>query len=153
MKPSYPIIIGKIGKQRGSMMLEALIAILIFSMGILAIVGMQAASVKQANDAKYRIEANFLVNEVIGQMWISNRTPAILQANFATGGPAYTAWLADVQATLPGASGANAPTITIVQVPGTNPPTTTTSIVTVQVFWVAPGETVPHNHLAITQIK
>lgn len=152
MKPLH-LNIGNTANQRGSMMLEALIAILIFSMGILAIVGMQAASVKQASDARYRIEANFLVNQVIGQMWVSNRTPAILQANYATGGPAYTAWLADVQATLPGASGANAPLITIVPVPGINPPNTATSQVTVQVFWVAPGETVPHNHLAITQIK
>lgn len=140
------------------MLLEALIAILIFSMGILAIVGMQAASVKQAGDAKYRSDANMLVNELIGQMWVSDRTAATLAANFATGGAAYTAWLGDhstpgtVAATLPGTD-SNTPTVTVVPVPGNNPPTTTSSLVTIQVFWQAPGEDAPHNHIAITQIK
>lgn len=144
--------------QHGSMLLEALIAILIFSMGILAIVGMQAASIKQAGDAKYRSDANMLVNELIGQMWVSDRTAATLAAGFATGGAAYTAWLGShstpgtVAGTLPGTDG-NPPTVTVVQVPGTNPPTTTSSLVTIQVFWQAPGETAPHNHIAITQIK
>lgn len=140
------------------MLLEALIAILIFSMGILAIVGMQAASVKQAGDAKYRSDANLLVNELIGQMWASDRTAATLAASFSGGGAAYTAWLGDhstpgsVAATLPGAD-ANPPTVTVVQVPGNNPPTTTSSLVTIRVFWQVPGENAPHNHVAITQIK
>lgn len=140
------------------MLLEALIAILIFSMGILAIVGMQAASVKQAGDAKYRSDANMLVNELVGQMWTSDRTASTLAASFATGGAAYTAWLGDhstpgtVAATLPGAD-TNPPTVTVVQVPGSNPPTTASSLVTIRVFWQAPGETTPHNHIAITQIK
>ena len=56
------------------MLLEAFIAILIFSMGILAIVGMQASAVKTSADAKYRSEASLLANELIGQMWVSNRT-------------------------------------------------------------------------------
>jgi type IV pilus assembly protein PilV len=144
--------------QGGSMLLEALIAILIFSMGILAIVGMQAASVKQASDAKYRTDANILANQLIGQMWVSNRTAATLQANFATGGAGYQAWLGDantpgtVAATLPGVD-ANPPTVTVVLVPGNNPPTTTSSQVTIRVFWMQPGETVPHSHIAIAQIK
>jgi type IV pilus assembly protein PilV len=140
------------------MLLEALIAILIFSMGILAIVGMQAASIKQAGDAKYRSDANMLVNELVGQMWTSDRTASTLAASFATGGAAYTAWLGDhstpgtVAATLPGAD-TNPPVVTVVQVPGSNPPTTASSLVTIRVFWQAPGEEAPHNHIAITQIK
>lgn len=145
-------------RQSGSMLLEALIAILIFSMGILAIVGMQAASIKQAGDAKYRTDANLLVNQLIGEMWVSNRTAATLQTNFATGGPLYQAWVGSpttpgtVQATLPGVD-TNPPTVVVAQVPGANPPLTTTSLVTVTVFWQVPGEDVPHRHVAITQIK
>lgn len=140
------------------MLLEALIAILIFSMGILAIVGMQAASIKQVSDAKFRTDANMLANQLIGQMWVSDRTAATLQANFATGGAGYQAWLGDastpgtVLETLPGAA-ANPPTVAVVAVPGTNPPTTTSSQVTIRVFWQQPGETVPHSHIAIAQIK
>lgn len=140
------------------MLLEALIAILIFSMGILAIVGMQAASIKQAGDAKYRTDANLLVNQLIGQMWVSNRTAANLAANFGTGGTAYQAWVGSastpgtVKAILPGVD-ANPPTVVVTQVPGTAPPITTTSLVAVTVFWQVPGEEAAHRHMVIAQIK
>lgn len=146
-------------RQTGSMLLEALISILIFSMGILAIVGMQAASIKQAGDAKYRTDANLLVNQLIGQMWVSNRTAATLANNFASpNGAAYLAWVGNadtpgtVQATLPGID-TNPPTVVVTQVAGTAPPLTASSLVTITVFWQVPGETVAHQHVAIAQIK
>jgi type IV pilus assembly protein PilV len=55
--------------QRGMMLLEALIAILIFSFGILGIVGLQAATLRYASDAKYRLDASYLANQSIGSMW------------------------------------------------------------------------------------
>lgn len=131
------------------MLLEALIAMLIFSMGILAIVGMQASAVKASGDAKFRSDASLVANQLIGQMWVSNRTPATLQANFqgggGTDGAAYTAWLADVQAALPGAA-ANPPTVTV---------NVATSLVTVTVRWIVPGEpagATPHRYTVVAQI-
>lgn len=56
-------------KQRGMMLLEGLIAIVIFSLGILAIVGLQSASVRHTTDAKYRMDASFLANQSLGLMW------------------------------------------------------------------------------------
>lgn len=50
-------------------LLESLIAILIFSMGILAVVGLQAAMIKNTNDAKYRAEASFIAQQKIGLIW------------------------------------------------------------------------------------
>lgn len=144
--------------ESGSMLLEALISILIFSMGILAIVGMQAASIKSAGDAKYRIDASLLANQLIGQMYTGDRTPATLQANFATGGAAYVAWLgaAGTQGTvldsLPGVA-ANPPTVVFVNVPGFSPPATASSQVTITLFWQAPNDTAPHNYVAMAQIK
>lgn len=142
-------------KQQGAMLLEALIAILIFSMGILAIVGLQATSVKLSGDAKYRSEASLLVNQLIGQMWVSNRTPAALQANFQGGagnnGAAYTAWLTAVQNAqtgLPG-SAANPPRVVIVPQVGA---TTTSSLVTITIWWQAPNEPFAHNYVAVAQI-
>lgn len=142
--------------QRGSMLLEALIAILIFSMGILAIVGLQAASIRLSSDAKYRTDAIMLANEIIGRMWVADRTPATLQGNFqggqGTNGAEYTRWAAKVFAALPGASGVNQPTITVAPVIGTD---STSAQVTVTVFWNLPGEPLEnrHNAMAIAQIR
>ncbi|MEW5890652.1 MAG: type IV pilus modification protein PilV [Pseudomonadota bacterium] len=55
--------------QRGATLLEALIAVLIFSIGILAIVGMQALAVRVTTDAKYRADASFLANQALGRVW------------------------------------------------------------------------------------
>ncbi len=137
-------------RQAGSMLLESFIAILIFSMGILAIVGMQASAVKSATDAKYRSEASLLANQLLGQMWVSNRTPAtLLQANFqggaGTDSVAYTAWYSEVQATLPG-SNANPPTVVV------NP---ANGLVTVTVLWKAPNEATAdpaHRFTVVAQI-
>ena len=55
--------------QKGSVLLEALIAILIFSMGILAIAGLQGAMIKNTSDAKYRADAAFIAQQRLGVMW------------------------------------------------------------------------------------
>lgn len=137
--------------QRGVSLIEALVAILIFSIGVLALIALQATSIRQSADAKYRSEASLLANEVIGQMWVSNRTPAALQASFDTGNPLYNAWLARVQATLPGLA-ASAP------VPASAPAVAVNAsgVVRVDLFWRAPNEqaTVPqHRYTVITQIR
>jgi len=55
--------------QQGVAMLEALIAVLLFSFGILALVGLQASSMRITTDAKMRIDASYLANQKIGEMW------------------------------------------------------------------------------------
>jgi len=90
--------------QQGSVVLEALISILIFSIGILAIVGLQAASIKNVAAAKYRTDASLLANQVIGQMWVSDKSNAALVANFSSpAGANYLAWANTVAQGLPGA--------------------------------------------------
>ncbi|MER2624328.1 MAG: hypothetical protein ABTS22_10380 [Accumulibacter sp.] len=83
--------------QAGVMLLEALIGILIFSLGILSLVALQATSIQLTSDAKYRTDASLLANRLIGQMWASGLTPAALETAFESGGDQYNAWLADVQ--------------------------------------------------------
>lgn len=67
--------------QQGVVMIEALVAILIFSIGVLAIVGLQATMVKNTADAKYRSEASYIAQETIGKMWAD---PANLASYVAT---------------------------------------------------------------------
>lgn len=85
-------------KQRGATLIEGLVAILIFSVGIIGIVGLQAASIQSTTQSKYRAEASFLANQLIGEMWADQAN----LASFATAGYGRRApWQARVVATLP----------------------------------------------------
>ncbi|MGH8671632.1 MAG: type IV pilus modification protein PilV, partial [Burkholderiales bacterium] len=132
--------------QSGLMMLEALIGILIFSIGILGTVSLQAASVRSAGDARYRAEASYFADQIIGQMWVDNKTTATLQANYnSPSGTKFVAWKSAVQnATtgLPGAAG-NAPTIVV----------SASNQVTVTISWQAPWDTVVRSYVATARIN
>lgn len=131
--------------QAGSSLIEALVAIVIFSIGVLALIALQVTSVRQSSNAKYRSDAALLVNQLIGQMWVADRATTTLQNNFNTGGALYTPWAAAVQAQLPAAA-ASAPTV-VVGADGQ---------VTVNVYWKAPNEqdTDPqHQYTAIARIQ
>lgn len=58
-------------RQKGVMLLEALIGILIFSVGILAMVGIQAAAFSASADAKNRADAAAYASDVISRIWMS----------------------------------------------------------------------------------
>jgi len=129
-------------QQAGVMLIEVLFAILIFSIGILGIVGLYAASVKNAGDAKYRVDASLLANELIAQMWVVDRTAANWQDQFNAGGARFLAWEANVQATLPGG-------IAPVVIAANN------GAVTIQINWRAPSEAVgiTHSYVAVSQVQ
>jgi len=55
--------------QKGVVILETLIAILIFSISVLAIVGLQAAMVKNTTEAKFRADASYIAQQTLGLMW------------------------------------------------------------------------------------
>ena len=145
--------------QQGSVLLEGLISILLFSVGILAIVGMQAAAIKNTSDAKYRADASYLANQIIGQMW-ADKASLPTYANYpgpgiacAPTGSASTntnvaglpaGWLATVASTLP-----NAPSTAqqiVVNAAANN-------LVTVTVCWKPPQATTWHNFVATAQIN
>jgi type IV pilus assembly protein PilV len=133
-------------QQAGVMLIEALIAILIFSVGILGLVGLQASATSISTDSKYRSEAALIANDLIATMWTSNRSNLALTAAYSSpGGPAYTAWLAaNVVPVLPGAA-ANPPVIVVT--PTGSAATGDTSLVTITINWVPPDKpTVIHNY-------
>jgi type IV pilus assembly protein PilV len=55
--------------QCGVVLIEVLVATLIFSIGILAVVGMQAGAIASVADAKYRVDAANVANQLLGSMW------------------------------------------------------------------------------------
>src|SRR5438067_10342212 len=86
-------------RQQGSFLLEALIGILIFSFGVLGIVGLQAQSMRHISDAQYRGEAVYLAHSMVANMWADNQ--ANLAAKYQPGGVGYVAFREMVK-TLPG---------------------------------------------------
>lgn len=148
MEKTIPTPVKSDARQRGATLLEAMLGILIFSIGILAMVGMQALAIKQVNDAKYRADASFLANQVIGEMWVNRGAGGANLVTYAYAGggspPAVLAnWVASVQNGLPGVTPAvNQPTVAVA---GTT--------VTVTIFWQPPGSPTTHNHVAIAYIN
>lgn len=69
--------------QSGVMLLEALIGILIFSIGILAMVAMQATAITSTADAQYRVEAVNQANQLLSHIWmgVDRANPGALQAS------------------------------------------------------------------------
>ena len=60
-----------ISSQEGVVLLEALIAIVLFSVGILALAGLQTAMIKNTDDAKYRAEASFIAQQKLSEIWLN----------------------------------------------------------------------------------
>jgi type IV pilus assembly protein PilV len=136
-------------RQQGGFLLEALVAVLIFSFGVLGLVGLQAAAIEYTNDAQYRSEAAYLANRLIAQMWADDRAQLAVKYGMPPGpGPGYTAFKAQVDALLPGAA---AQTLDIVF--NETPPLTATSVnVRVVIRWRAPSDTLVHNYEAVATI-
>ena len=55
--------------QKGLVLLESLVAFLVFSLAVLALVGLQATMIKNAGDAKYRAEASFIAQSKVSELW------------------------------------------------------------------------------------
>ncbi len=158
--------------QSGMALLEALIGILIFSLGILAMVAMQAASVNAVADAQYRIEAVNAANQLLSQMWVAvNRTDATtvnaslmsfehqdsgVPADCAFSGTpatsaAVTAWLSYLNTAgpsggplLPGAT----PGMQQVEID-----TGVSNRVTITLCWRAPNDTSPRRHTLVAYVN
>jgi type IV pilus assembly protein PilV len=137
-------------RQGGVMLLEALIAILIFSIGILAVVGMQAVTIKNVTDSKHRTEAAFLANKLLSQMW----TDAGNIATYAYPGSGavptrLTGWVGQVNTRLP-ATETVPPIVTITGASATG------ALVTIQVRWQLPEEASkglpPHNYTVVASV-
>lgn len=62
-------------RQGGSFILEALIGLVLFATGIIALMGMAAQAVNDVGQSKYRNDASDLAQELVGEMWISAATP------------------------------------------------------------------------------
>ena len=110
---------------RGFALIEALVAILILSFGVMGLVGLQVAMTKAQTTSKFRADAAFLASDLVGAMWAD--VPHI--ASYATAScSAYArcnAWSTKLAAALPN----GASTVTVAA-----------NVVTITITWTAPGE-------------
>lgn len=61
-------------KQRGFSLIEGLVAILVFSLGALGLIEMQARAVQLSMDADERAKAAFVINKLIAQIELQDAT-------------------------------------------------------------------------------
>jgi type IV pilus assembly protein PilV len=142
--------------QGGVMLLEALIGLLIFSIGVLSLVAMQSVAISNVSNARYRVEAAFAAEDIMNRMWLDAGTQLTnIDAYRYPGGnaPYLMTWLGKLQ----GAGGmpnsfTYPPTIQVI--PSTYNYSTSNTVVPsrqviVTIRWKAPDALTPSNHQAI----
>ena len=139
---------GSVRKDQGGVVLiEAMIGILIFSLGVLALVAMQAVSTSNVSNARYRSEAAFLANEIAAAAWIGRGKDGVDIPKFVWPGGNNTTklWVQKVETLLPQAN-VYPPTITAVAGSARG------YQLTITVRWKAPDALTPSNHVAIAYV-
>lgn len=129
-------------QQQGVALLEALIGILIFSLGVIGLLGVQAVMVKATTSSQYRSEAGYIAQQQLGRMWAD---PCNL-ASYATGGDVALPELPNGFLNITHQYSGTAPKDAC---PGG---AQTIDQTTVTITWRLPGETTDHRVVTSTSI-
>ncbi len=113
--------------QTGSALLEALIAIMIFAFGVLALFGMQSVALQNMSQSNYRATAVYMANQLIGSAQGDINHLDDYQYTWGATNAKVSPWAAEVAAALPNAS-------------ATVAASSASSAMTVTVSWQAPGD-------------
>lgn len=161
--------------QRGFLVIEALIAILIFSLGILGLVAMGSTAIGAQSDARFRTDAAALADEIAGQMAVTaardlntvTGVDLVLQASLLTyahqttgvasaagcafsggaGNVLVQTWAAGVVGGPRRLPGATASTVQIVVLPAAF------NQVTITLCWQGPNDQAMRRHTLVTYIN
>ena len=120
--------------QNGIILIEAMVAILIFTIGVIALMGVQAVAIRTTSDTKIRMDAEFFVDQLLSEMAIDARATAVgaapningetrigelnvprLAARYASAstGPGFQRWRDRLFNATAGLPGAEEPIITV----------------------------------------
>ncbi len=154
----------RLKQQQGIVLIEALVAALLFMLGVLGLMGVAAKTVTSQSDIEYRTQAASLISQMMDTIWISvNRTsPAAVVTSLtalqhqpdeaayckftgtASTDPAVTPWLDKVN------NGANAAT----RMPGVTTAmqqiqfnAANNNEVTIRLCWQSSADAVPRQHV------
>lgn len=122
----------------GAFLLEALVALVVFSIGTVGLLGVIAGAVRDSGNARWRGEAFDIAASALARMWTED--PAALASRYdgASNGPGYRA-LAAAAARLPGVSAdVNSPVVAIDDAGAGR------RRIAVTVYWQLPGDPHPH---------
>lgn len=132
---------GRRAQSRGAVLLEAIIAILIFSTGVTGALLLLATAVRENSAALYRAQAAMLIDSALAEMWSGDRSHAGIATRYAATAPTYLNWKARVAATLPGVSG-KPPSVLVAP----------DSTITLAVYWREPGKAAFHELVTVTRV-
>ncbi len=127
----------------GNALIESLISILVFSVGLLSLLALLTATLKESDNARYRSEASLLASDLVSRMWSGERSLTALRQRFDQRSDEYQQWLQRVKSALPGASTErNMPQLLI----------NDQRQITLTLYWQAPSETERHQLVTVTQL-
>ncbi|WP_422099841.1 type IV pilus modification protein PilV [Variovorax sp.] len=112
----------------GIVLIEVLVALLIFMFGILGFIGLQTALVRAESEANTRANAAYLASELIGRMWADISNLSSYAGTDSCSATSCTEWRDKLALLLPGATAA----ITV----GTG---ANAGNVSVRIQWALPG--------------
>ncbi len=123
----------RLGQQAGVSLIEVLIVIVLFSFGLLGMVGLQARAVQVSVSAEDSNRAALLANEMASAMWMTG--------NVTLPAADVTAWRARVAAT----TGTGLPN-------GDGSVVVTGTVARITVTWRAPSEPATASHRYVTEV-
>jgi len=91
--------------QRGVALLEILVALLIFMVGVLGLVGLETAMTRAQTETKLRADAAALANELIGRMWTDLDNLNAYNGAACASQVRCAEWVSKVAQALPGGNG------------------------------------------------
>jgi type IV pilus assembly protein PilV len=156
--------------QGGFFLIEAMVAILIFALGILGLVAMGGTAVSSQSDAQYRTDASSLADAIASQIALGiNRTgpdPATVAANKAASLAAFAHNTGGGNCAFAGAPTANPAVLALANraaaiLPGGNPAYQQIIVdgagsfyrVEITLCWKTPSDNVPRRHTVVTYVN
>lgn len=111
--------------QRGSMLIEVLVSVVLLSVSVLGLVRVLGQSVKDSGELEYRSVASTMADETIGRMWV------MAPANLGTYAAANTGNITELPS-------------------GTRTVTVNGTVITVNITWQAPGASASQYQISAT---
>jgi type IV pilus assembly protein PilV len=124
----------------GVVLIEVMIALLIFMFGVLGLVGLQASMTRATSDSKSRADATYLASEMVGRLWSDMSNLSSYNGASCASTALCKEWQTKVASSLPGGAGSVAITFD-----------SGNAIATVTVSWAGPDQQT-HTYATSTNI-